>query len=276
MNNVDIGQALRELREASGKQAKVVARGAAMSPSKLSKIENGALAPSVIDAERILTALGVSGGMKARLMEIARQVATEATAWRIYRRSGLHKHQEEIRAIEAGTTLLRLFQPSCVPGLLQTPEYVRGILKDWDLTEVALGKMVGARLKRHDVLHDEGRNFHFLITESVLRWEIMGVRPMAMQLDKIIGMSRFPNINIGVIPQRGVKPGLPTSAFALFDTRLATIEVPHAEITTTEIPDIELYLNKFRKFERVAVSGDDMRDLVADIRDDFLRQQETD
>ncbi|KAA6214107.1 XRE family transcriptional regulator [Streptomyces albofaciens JCM 4342] len=276
MNNVDIGQALRELREASGKQAKVVARGAAMSPSKLSKIENGALAPSVIDAERILTALDVSGEMKARLVEIARQVATEATAWRIYRRSGLHKHQEEIRAIEASTTLLRLFQPSCVPGLLQTPEYVRGILKDWDLTEEALEKMVGARLKRHDVLHDEGRSFHFLITESVLRWEIIGARPMAMQLDKIISMSRFPNINIGVIPQRGAKPGLPTSAFVLFDTRLATIEVPHAEITTTEIPDIELYLNKFRKFERVAVTGDGMRDLVAGIRNDFLRQQETD
>ncbi|MFB1041480.1 helix-turn-helix domain-containing protein [Streptomyces chrestomyceticus] len=276
MNNIDIGQALRELREASGKQAKVVARGAAMSPSKLSKIENGVLAPSVIDAERILAALEVSGEAKTRLMEIARQVATEATAWRIYRRSGLHKHQEEIRAIEASTTLLRLFQPSCIPGLLQTPEYVRGILEGWNLTEDALEKMVGARLKRHDVLHDEGRRFHFLITESVLRWETIGVRPMAMQLDKIISMSRFPNITIGVIPQRGAKPGLPTSAFVLFDTRLATIEVPHAEITTTEIPDIDLYLDKFRKFERVAVTGDDMRDLVSGIRDGFLRQQETD
>ncbi len=121
MNNVDIGQALRELREASGKQAKVVARGAAMSPSKLSKIENGALAPSVIDAERILTALDVSGEMKARLVEIARQVATEATAWRIYRRSGLHKHQEEIRAIEASTTLLRLFQRLAFPGYSRPP-----------------------------------------------------------------------------------------------------------------------------------------------------------
>ncbi|OKI09590.1 regulator [Streptomyces sp. CB02923] len=276
MNSVDIGQSLRELREAGGKQAKVVARGAAMSPSKLSKLENGVLAPSIIDVERILTVLEVSGEAKVRLMEVARQVATEATAWRIYRRSGLHKHQEEIRAIEASTTLLRLFQPSCIPGLLQTPEYVRGILKDWDLTEDALEKMVGARLKRHDVLHQEGRSFRFLITESVLRWEIIGARSMAMQLDKIISMSRFPNIAIGVIPQRGGKPGLPTSAFVLFDARLATVEVPHAEITTTELPDIDLYLRKFQKFERVAVTGDDMRDLVAGIRGDFLRQQETD
>ncbi|WEV27127.1 helix-turn-helix transcriptional regulator [Streptomyces sp. 71268] len=275
MKSTDIGQALRELREAGGKQAKAVARGAVMSPSKLSKIENGVLAPSVIDVERILTALEVSEEAKARLMELARQVATEATAWRIYRRSGLHKHQEEIRAIEASTRLLRLFQPSCVPGLLQTPEYVRGILKDWDLTEDALEKMVGARLKRHDVLHDEGRRFHFLVTESVLRWEVVKARSMAMQLDKLISMSRFPNITIGVIPQQGAKPGLPTSAFTLFDARLATIEVPHAEITTSEIPDIDLYLRKFQKFERVAVTGEDMRALVAGVRDDFLRQQET-
>ncbi|WP_306292934.1 Scr1 family TA system antitoxin-like transcriptional regulator [Streptomyces tsukubensis] len=84
-----------------------------------------------------------------------------------------------------------MFQPSCIPGLLQTPEYVRGILKGWDLTEDALAKMVGARLRRHDVLHDEGRSFHFLITESVLHWEIIKARPMAVQLDKIISMSRF-------------------------------------------------------------------------------------
>ncbi|WP_411121412.1 helix-turn-helix domain-containing protein [Streptomyces sp. x-19] len=117
MNGISVGRALRELREASGKQAKVVARSAAMSPSKLSKIEHEALAPSVMDVERVLTALEVSEEVKAGLTEAARKAATEATAWRLYRRTGLHKHQEEIRAIEAQTDLMRLFQPACIPGL---------------------------------------------------------------------------------------------------------------------------------------------------------------
>ena len=58
MNKAQLGEALRTLRKASGKEAKAVARSALMSPSKLSKIENARLSPSTADVERILSALG--------------------------------------------------------------------------------------------------------------------------------------------------------------------------------------------------------------------------
>ncbi|MFH8991043.1 helix-turn-helix domain-containing protein [Streptomyces sp. NPDC017940] len=275
MNNINIGRALRELREASGKQAKAVARSAVMSPSKLSKIENEALAPSLIDVERILTALEVSEEVKARLTEAARKAATEATAWRILRRTGLHKHQDEIRAIEAQTTLMRLFQPSCIPGLLQTPEYARVILGRHGYTQGVLEKMMGARLLRQEVLHDTDRTFRFVITESVLRWKIVRPSMLAAQLDKLITMSRMPNVSIGVLPLSAPVADLPSSSFVLFDTSLAIMEIPHAEITTTEARDVELYVNKFDGFEGAAVTGEEMRYFVAGLRDDFLRQQET-
>lgn len=275
MNGTDLGKALRELRVASGIQAKVVARSAAMSPSKLSKIENGALAPSTLDVERVLAALEIPKEVKEQLTEAARKVATEATAWRIYRRTGLHKHQEEIQAIEAQTTLLRVFQPSCIPGLLQSPEYVRGVQQGSELTDDALEKMIGARLRRQEILYDRTRSFHFLITESVLRWKMISAPMMAAQLDKLITMSRMPNIRIGIIPLSAPMPGLPTSSFVLFDSRLVIVEIPHAEITTSELRDIELYVNKFQMFDHVALSGEDMWDLVAGIRDDFLREQES-
>ena len=95
MKSTNLNKALRELREASGLQAQTVARSALMSPSKLSKIESGVLTPSAIDVERILSALGVPEEIRTGLTAEARKVATEATAWRIYRRSGLHKHQDE-------------------------------------------------------------------------------------------------------------------------------------------------------------------------------------
>ncbi|RLU86939.1 transcriptional regulator [Streptomyces griseocarneus] len=275
MNPTDLGKALRELREAGGKQAKVVARSAVMSPSKLSKIENGVLPPSVIDVERILTALEVPEEVKGRLTEVARRVATEVTAWRIYHRSGLHKHQDAIGAVESRTSLMRLFQPSCVPGLLQTPEYVRGILQGQELTDDALEKMLGARLRRQEVLYERGRRFRFLITESVLRWRLVPAPMMAAQLDRVVTMSRMPNIEIGVLPLSARMPGLPTSSFALFDTRLVIIEIPHAEVKTSELRDIELYVSKFNSFELSAVHGEEMRHLVTRIRDDFLSEQET-
>ncbi len=247
-----------------------------MSPSKLSKIENGALLPSALDVERVLEALDVPSEIKAELTTAARKAATEATAWRIYRRTGLHKHQEEIQAVEARTTLLRVFQPSCVPGLLQTPEYVRGVQQSSELSEDALEKMIGARLRRQEALYDRARTFRFLITESVLRWRLVSAPMMAAQIDKIVTMSRMPNIEIGIVPLSRPMPGLPTASFTLFDSRLVMIEIPHAEIITSEVQDVELYEEKFNAFHAVALSDDAMWNLAACIRDDFLKEQETD
>ncbi|MGW1428782.1 helix-turn-helix domain-containing protein [Streptomyces sp. NPDC002431] len=275
MNNISIGRALRELREASGKQAKAVARSAVMSPSKLSKIENEALSPSLIDVERILTALEVSDEVKARLTEAARRAATEATAWRVYRRTGLHKHQDKIRAIEAQTHLMRLFQPACIPGLLQTPEYTRAVLGRHCYTDGALEKMMGARLLRQELLYDTSRVFRFLVTESVIRWQIVPPAMMATQLDKLVTMSRIPHVSIGVIPLSVPMTDLPSSSFVLFDSSLAIVEIPHAEVTTSEARDVELYEKRFDGFARVALVGEEMRAFVSGVRDEFLRQQET-
>ncbi|MFG2914026.1 helix-turn-helix domain-containing protein [Kitasatospora sp. NPDC048298] len=274
MKGTDLGRALRELRLAGGKEAKAVARSAAMSPSKLSKIENGRLTPSVIDVERILTALSVPESVKSRLTEAARAVATEATAWRIYRRAGLHKHQEEIRAIEAQTQELRVFQHSCVPGLLQSPEYVRAVQRHSELTDDALEKMISARIRRQEVLFDQSRRFRFLITEPVLRWELVPPLMMAAQLDRIVAISRLPNVTLGVVPLPAPKTHLPTCSFVMFDTRLVIVEIPHAEVTTSEPKDIEQYTAKFQGFERTAVTGEKMRSLIENIRNEFLREQE--
>ncbi|MFG2353876.1 Scr1 family TA system antitoxin-like transcriptional regulator [Streptomyces sp. NPDC048521] len=98
-----------------------VARRASMSAGKLSKIENGRTLPTLQDVDLILSALGVSDTATARAE------VTEATAWRLLRRMGPWKHQNTIKAIEANTAALRLFQGQLIPGLLQTPEYATAV-----------------------------------------------------------------------------------------------------------------------------------------------------
>ena len=133
-------------------QAQTVARGALMSPSKLSKIERNLITPSTTDVDRILSVLNVPDEVRRGLIQVARRAATEATAWRIHRRAGLHKHQDEIRAVEARTALMRLFQLSAVPGLLQTPEYIRGVLRNRRLSDEESERTLSARLRRQTVL----------------------------------------------------------------------------------------------------------------------------
>ncbi|MEU9003438.1 helix-turn-helix transcriptional regulator [Streptomyces sp. NPDC048551] len=275
MNKAQLGAALRALREASGKEAKAVARSALMSPSKLSKIENANLLPSATDVERILTALGVSDAIKAEYTEAARAATTEATAWRLLKRAGIHKGQQAAKALEAQMALLRLFQPALVPGLLQTPEYIRAILQRHDLSEDALTRTISGRLERQAVLFDSTKKLRFVITEAVLRWRIVPPPMMAAQLDRIVSVSRLAHVDIRVVPLSAPQADIANHAFVVRDDRMVTVETVHAEIVVTDPRDVEMYVRKFEGFETAAVFGDEMRSLVEGIRDGFLREQET-
>lgn len=275
MNKAQLGAALRALREASGKEAKAVARSALMSPSKLSKIENANLLPSATDVERILTAIGVSEAIKAEYREAARAATTEATAWRLLKRAGIHKGQQAAKALEAQMALLRLFQPALVPGLLQTPEYIRAILQRHDLSEDALSRTISGRLERQAVLFDSTKKLRFVITESVLRWRIVPPQMMAAQLDRIVSMSRLAHVDLRVVPLSAPQTDIANHAFVVRDDRMVTVETVHAEIVVTDPQDVEMYVRKFEGFEQIALSGDGMRSFVESLRDGFLREQET-
>ena len=276
MNRSELGAALRALREASGKEAKAVARSAVMSASKLSKIETGKLGPSADDVDRILTAIGVSDDVKAEYMDAARAAATEATAWRLIQRAGLHKAQRQLQAVEARMRLLRLFQPALVPGLLQTPEYMKAILsRHEDLSEETVGRTISARLERQGALYDAGKTLRFVITEPVLRWLIVPPLVMAGQLDRLISLSRLPNIDIRVVPLTGSKHDIPSHAFVIRDDRAVTVETVHAEVVVTDPRDVALYIAKFDGFAERALHGDDVRTLLESIRNEMLQQRES-
>ncbi|MEU8784146.1 helix-turn-helix transcriptional regulator [Streptomyces sp. NPDC048637] len=274
VNRAQLGAALRALRQASGKEAKSVARSAVMSASKLSKIETAKVAPSAADVERILTAIGVSDEVKAEYLEAVRAATTEATAWRLVRRMGVHKAQQQTRALEAQMTLLRLFQPALIPGLLQTPEYIRTILSRHDLGEDVLARTISARIERQQALYDATKELHFVITEPVLRWRIVSAVRMAEQMDSLASLSRLPNIDIRIVPLSARQQDVASHAFVIRDDRTVTVETVHAEMIVTDPRDVALYVHKFDGFASMALSGDAMRALLEGIRDDFLREQE--
>lgn len=57
---------------------------------------------------------------------------------------------------------------------------------------------------------------------------------------------------------------------------MVTVETIHAEVVVTDPRDVALYVQKYKGFEQVALSGDGMRSMVEGIRDGFLQEQETD
>lgn len=247
-----------------------------MSAAKLSKIENGRTLPTVQDVDLLLSALGVSQEVKDQFLATARAEVTEAMAWRLMRRMGPWKHQNTIKAIEANTAVLKLFQGQLIPGLLQTPEYATAVFTlPPALPEETRARTVAARIERQATLYETGRTFHFVICEHVLRWLICEPAVMAVQLDRLVSLSRLPNVTIGVLPLAGRMPDFPMTCFSMHDDRLVLVETFHSEVTTRDPRDIQTYVDTFDRFAAVALYDADMRALVETVRDGFLPQRES-
>lgn len=163
-----------------------------------------------------------------------------------------------------------------IPGLLQTPEYASAVFSlPPALPDETRARTVAARMERQTTLYESGRSFHFLICEHVLRWLICEPVVMAVQLDRLMSLSRLPNVSIGVMPLNTRMPDFPMTCFSLHDDRLVIVETFHSELTTRDPKDIQTYVDTFERFAAVALYDNAMRALVTVIRDGFLPQQES-
>jgi transcriptional regulator with XRE-family HTH domain len=94
--------------------------------------------------------------------------------------------------VEREATLLLRFSFDVLPGLLQTEEYARAILRDDD--------QVKTRVERQAVLaKDDSPILVALIDESVLRRNVGGPSVMKDQLDHLVEMARHEHVIIQVI-----------------------------------------------------------------------------
>jgi len=111
---------------------------------------------------------------------------------------------------EAKATALRTFQLMVVPGLLQTPDYARAVLRTRvGITEDDIEAEVAARMARQAVLDgDKPPLLWVVLTEVALRHPVGGPEVMRVQLAKLAAAARLPHVIIQVIPTgRGAHEG---------------------------------------------------------------------
>ena len=237
-----LASALRDLRRASGLSGERLAVRCHMSQSKVSRIENGRLLPSVIDVDRILRTLGVDQATTTELLALARVANAEYQDVRASVRRGLHHRQRELAALEADAKEMRHFLPTLITGLLQIPEYMRAAMDT--PVEPAAGDTATAialKLERQAVLHDKSKRFEFLLTESALRWQLCESSVMAVQLDRLVSLSWLPNIRIGVLPLSARVSDGPYHTFVIYDDHLVTIELFTGQLVLRDPKDVDHY-----------------------------------
>jgi transcriptional regulator with XRE-family HTH domain len=262
--------ALRDLRQAAGLSGQRLARRCHMSQSKVSRIETGRLLPTMIDVDRILTAVGADESVRADLLALARLANTEYHDIRASVRRGLHHRQRELAALEAGAKEIRHFLPALITGLLQTPEYMRAAMNT--PTDPATGDTAAAlalKLERQAVLYDKTKRFEFLLTESAVRWQLCEPALMALQLDRLVSLSWLANVRLGVLPLTSPVGTGPFHTFVSYDNHLVTIELFTGQLVLRDPKDIDHYHALFTFFSSHALWGDPARGFLAQIADGY-------
>lgn len=265
-----LADALRDLRRAVGLSGERLARRCHMSQSKISRIETGRLLPSVMDVECILRALDVDTAIRDELLALARVANIEFQDIRDTMRRGLHRWQRELATLEADARDMRHFLPAMITGLLQTPEYMRAAMdKPVEPAAGDTSAAIAIKLERQAVLHDPAKQFEFLLTESAARWPLCPPGVMALQLDRLVSLSKLPNVRIGVLPLTTQVSHGPMQTFVTYDKHLVTVELFTGLLVLRDPKDIEYHHTLFDFFSSHALWDDAAHGFLGELADTY-------
>ncbi|MDB1089198.1 DUF5753 domain-containing protein [Streptomyces sp. ACA25] len=197
-----LGARLRRLREARNiarSEAGETIRG---SRSKISRLEAGRTGFKLRDVEDLLTLYGVTEeGDRATLLALARRTNSLGW-WQSYHDvvpSWLHVYL----GLEQAAEVIRCYELQYIPGLLQTEEYARAVLRQGseagsrDQTE----RRVELRMRRCRVLQRATPpRLWAVIDEAALHRAVAGATAMRAQLTHLLEMSELPHVTLQVMP----------------------------------------------------------------------------
>src|SRR5215472_5230855 len=213
-----LGIELRRLREQAGLTCEEVGRRLECSGTRISRMETGRITVRPGDARELLEMYGVSGPEADALVQLAREARRKGW-WHTYGRV-LPAWFEAYIGLEAEAVRLRDFQSMVIPGLLQTEDYARSMLRIAVNAGTAedVGRLVAARMERQAILtREHPPDMWVVLSESVLRVHVGGPAIMRAQLRQLAGVAERPNIALQVLPLATVAHVHPVSPFTMLE-----------------------------------------------------------
>jgi transcriptional regulator with XRE-family HTH domain len=263
---------LRSLRQISGLTREEVVERTGINVATLYRIEHARVRPQTRTLRTLLDLYGVDEEQQASLIALLREARQRG--WLHAYQSELPEHYTTYIGFEGEAHSVWNYESLFVPGLLQTEDYaravIRGVLPTASRDEVE--RHVGARMERQAVLrNDNPLNLWTIVDEAALRRQVGGLSVMQAQLRYLMEVSELPHVTFQVIPFNvGAHPGMPGS-FALMQFADAAIpdviyiDSMAGDLFLEEESEIRRYTLIFEHLRAVAVSPDASVSLVASL-----------
>lgn len=193
-----LGAELRRRRDDAGVTIEMVAERLDCSSSKISRIETGHTSATPRDVADMLAIYGVVGPEGEELVQIARE-ARQKGWWHPYSTvlTGAYV------GLEAAAHSVRAYEQQVVPGLLQTGDYAKAMIRSArpDITAEEVERRVRVRLQRQSLLtQDDPIEVWVVLDEAVVSRPVGGDEVMRAQLARLVEAADLPNVTLQILP----------------------------------------------------------------------------
>lgn len=260
-----LGARLREVRRSAGLSGRALAASTGQHFTRVSKIENGVQIPSEADIRAWCNVCDAQG----EIADLTAELRAVDSSYREFRRTSRGGMKRVIGVHTPGrydaTRLFRIYEHNVIPGILQTPDYMRSMIEFWvDFLESPrdIDEAVAVRMERQRALTRSGKRFSFVLEEQALRTWFGSAAVQDAQLHRLLEVMSLPTVSVGIIPLMRPRYGVPSTGFWIFDNELVSLETPTAGITVARPSEVSLYARMFDLMKGAAVHGPGARELI--------------
>ena len=236
-----LGSQLRMLREVKGITREEAGYAIRASGSKISRMELGRVSFKERDVTDLLKLYGVDEDETATLVALA--IQANSPGW-------WHKYGDVLPdwfqvyvGLEEAASLIRLYEVQFVPGLLQTADYARAVVRLGQPAAAPeeIARRISLRMGRQELLTKPGGpRLWAIVDEAALRRPIGGKEVMRAQLEQLILATEEPQVTLQVMPFRSGGHAAEAGAFTIM--RFPEPDLP--DVVYLEQLTSALYLDK--------------------------------
>jgi transcriptional regulator with XRE-family HTH domain len=263
---------LRRLREAARLTCEEVAEHLECSASKISRVETARVSVSPRDVRDMLELYGVPAQQRDSLVQLARD-SRQKGWWHAYSDT-IQPQFATYVGLESAASEIRVYEVNLIPGLLQTADYARTIIKAGTMNGNTedVERKVALRMARQPALtRTEPPMLWTVVDEAALRRRVGGTELMRAQLEHVLELSGLKNVAMQVIPfGAGAHPAMGRPFVILvFPERIDTDVVYLEDLTSAfyleDVDEVDRYNVFFNHLRATALSFDDSAALVTSV-----------
>ncbi|TLF73149.1 helix-turn-helix domain-containing protein [Nocardia cyriacigeorgica] len=279
-----IGKQLRYLRETSGVSVDAAKKALGVSTQTIWRLETGQ--PTKIGRlhiKELCRLYGAPDETTQILLELLEGAARKSW-WHAFG-DAVPRHFDLYLGLESAASKLVTYQPSLMPGLVQTEEYRRALI--WTanpgMPKAEVERRVDLAARRQSRLSEPAFEVEILLNEAAFRHQVGGRSVMADQLKHLAAITELPNVTIRVLPLTKCHIGLQAGIFSLLTfppCPTAWLSEPpivyiqcHASAQYLERPaEVDLYSSTADSIRKAALDTPTSRNLIDQIAKEYRHE----